>query len=408
MACRNRLNVYVSSILLKLVRIGTYIKLLWKYFWRFGTDNNFILRIAPLRDKTHDSYRNYFPPPCYGFPYGKTTQKIDDPPERYQKYGLFLWPDRLYQDISYFSILLFATLFPFISLIYCEVNNQKNYKFYIAIAILITIAALVKIIFITTANKTLPVLHKIWVLWPESHYSRFLTVPHVLDISHHDKDKEKNKYWHPDKSKIPLSHQPEFYEKGKNTLQEVILHLAIFDHLFYYKKYNKLIKNKNISMESKEINNKRQENKYKNSLKVKGWIYLFSPAIISYLLLLFSFFVSSLFYPSSKEEIEQIPVLLRYPFWYAPLIIIWFALTANMIFKQISFLENLLEDVRDGYYNAHLNLIPQQILKVVNNIPSDKQISKGIEQVESILRWTQTAALVTFFILLEIFSSGFS
>ena len=66
------------------------------------------------------------------------------------------------------------------------------------------------------------------------------------------------------------------------------------------------------------------------------------------------------------------------------------------------------KEIREGYYNTHLHLIPQQILSVLAKIPSDTQISQGIKQVESMLRLVQAAALVTFFILIEIFSSGFS
>jgi hypothetical protein len=286
------------------------------------------------------------------------------------------------------------TLVPFISLLLYDVSIDKTQKIYIPIIILVFIAILIKIIFIITANKTLPVLHQIWALWPESHYDIFLTVPHLSDIERKDKKKDDNKYWKPDRGS-PLSHQPSHYAKGKNTLQEVILHLAIFDYLFHPSENNNLTKKKK----------NKKKNKYKKSLKMNGWFYLFSPAIISYILLLFSFFISAFFYPT--ECTKNIPVLLRYPFWYAPLVIIWFAITANMIFKQISFLENLQEDIRDGYYNAHLDLIPQQILSVIAKVPSDRQISKGIEQVESILRWVQAAALVTFFMLLEVFSSGF-
>ena len=191
-----RLFAYFSSFFSKILQQGTYIR---RTYFHFGTGNDFILRIAPLRDKDHDSYRNYFPPPCYGFPYGKTSYTLEDPPENYQKYGLFLWPDRLYQNAFHFFLLLIATVVPFTSLLCCRSNCEQNTQFYWAITILIFIAALVKIIFIFIATKkNLPVLHQIWALWPESHYSRFLTVPHLSHIARQDKNRNINKYWNPD------------------------------------------------------------------------------------------------------------------------------------------------------------------------------------------------------------------
>jgi hypothetical protein len=396
MACRQQLMQFFRFFLFIILAIlGFFFKIfatlafIKKYFCRFGTDSDFILRVAPLRDQKHGSYRNYFPPPLYGVPPNQHPALNKGKPEHYAKYGLFLWPDRLYQDINYYLLLLSSTLIPFLYLLGAKEGVEVDGKIYYILAALVFIIISMKITFIFVARTSPPVLNQVWSLWPKSHYARFLTVPHFSDIDKTDKHKEKHKYWNPDNSS-PLSHQPSYYAKGKNSLQEVILHLAIFDYLFY----------------PNEAKNNKKGHKYRKSLKVRGWLYLFSPAIITYAYLFILFFISSSLYPTSLTV--KVPVLFQFPFFYTVLIVIWFLLTFGMIVKQIAFLETLQEDIREGYYNAHLDLIPQQILRVVAKIPDDKQISKGIEQVESVLRLVQAGALVTFLMLVEIFSSGFN
>ena len=367
-------------------------KLLFKYLCRFGSKNDFILRVAPLTDKSKDYYRNYFPPPLYGVPPNKKKQEGED----YKKYGLFLWPDYLYVDVRYYLVLLVLTIFPFIYLFKYASESPLLKDACYAIALLLVIVILLRVAFILVALYSPPVLTKIWSLWPETQYQRFLTVPHLTDLHRADKNRnEETQYWQPDKS-LSLLHQPMEYRKGKNTLQEVILSLAIFDFLFHSK------------------NDIGEDEAARKSLKMRGWFYLFSPAIISYFLLMLAFFVSAYFYPANLSEFCQdcqtrkIPALLRLPYFYIPLVIIWSGLTFKMIIRQMNFLQNLQKDVREGRYDVHLELIPQQILNVASNIPSDKQISKGIEKMETILRFVQAGALATFFMMLEIFASAFN
>ena len=368
------------------------VKLLFKYLCRFGSKNDFILRVAPLRDKSKDYYRNYFPPPLYGVPPNKKKPEGED----YKKYGLFLWPDYLYVDVRYYFFLLILTVLPFIYLF--EYTGQASSTKHIcyAVALLLIIAIVLCIAFILVALYSPPVLTKIWSLWPETQYQRFLTVPHLTDLHRADKNKKKTtQYWQPDNS-LSLSHQPMEYRKGKNTLQEVILSLAIFDFLFHSK------------------NDIGEDEAARKSLKMMGWFYLFSPAILSYFLLMLAFFVSAYFYPANLSQfcqgchVNDIPALLKLPYFYIPLVIIWSGLTFKMIIRQMNFLQSLQKDVREGRYDVHLELIPQQILNVVSNIPSDKQISKGIEKMETILRFVQAGALATFFMMLEIFASAFN
>lgn len=390
MACRDRIKQYFSSIQLPAFsNIFKEIRFVSKYFFRFGSDNDFILRIAPLHDKKQDLYRNYFPPPLYGVPPDKLTG-IEG--ETYAKYGLFLWPDSLYKDINRYTLLLLATLIPFIVLFLSGCSFESDNRLYYAIGLLSFLVVCTKVVFILLAKRSPPVLNKVWPMWPESQYSRFLTVPHLSDLDPQDEGKKAQKYWRPDET-TPLSHQPAYYAKGKNSLQEVILHLSVFDFLFYSKD---------------EIS---KGDKAKKSLKKHGWFYLLSPAIISYALLMIAFWVSTAFYPSSLGTggtSTEIPVLFRLPFFYVPLVVSWSVLTFLMIMKQMRFLERLQNEVREGYYNAHLELIPQQILNVISDIPRDEQISKGIEEVGKMLRFVQAGALASYLMMLEIFASGFS
>lgn len=391
----------------KIVYLFDIFLLVRRYYCRFGSNNDFILRVAPLRDKTQSYYRNYFPPPLYGTPPHKMASLSKEEKEYYkkEKYGLFLWPDYLYKDINYYTWLLLAAVLPFVFLYwYSDKTSQIYNMVYGATLLLLVLMVSLRIVFILFALFSPSVLNKVWPLWPESQYHRFLTVPHFTDIARKDhkdrKDKKHthNPYWKPDKSS-PLSHQPMYYRKGKNTLQEVMLHLAIFDFLFHQKN---------------EIGKDEAATK---SLKLRGWFYLLSPAVITYFLLLICFFISVYFYPNQLHDlcclkdkctITQIPALFRLPYFYTLLIIAWSLLTFKMIMRQMRFLERLRKEVREGYYDVHLELIPQQILNVVSDIPSDKQISHGIGEMEKVLRFIQAGALASFFILLEIFSSAFS
>ena len=384
---------FILSFHEKFLNFISVIYLIIKHFCRFGSDNDFILRVAPLRDKTKDYYRNYFPPPLYGIPPNKKNKEG----KQYEKYGLFLWPDYLYVYIRYYFWLLLLTIVPFLYL-YKYIGSANNLIYY-AIVLLIIIAILIRVLFILLSLNAPPVLNKVWALWPESQYQRFLTVPHLTDLHRSDKKKDSSQYWKPDES-LGLSHQPMFYRIGKNTLQEIILSLAIFDFLFQSK------------------NDIGEDEAARKSLKIQGWFYLFSPAIISYFLLMLAFFISAYFYPTNLKEFcpveayycneNAIPALLRLPYFYVFLVVTWSILTFRMIMRQMNFLEKLQKEVREGRYDVHLELIPQQILNVVSTIPSDKQISKGIEKIETMLRFVQAGALASFFMLLEIFSSAFS
>lgn len=374
------------------------LKSVWKYRRRLNSESDFVLRVAPLKNKKNSSYRNYFPPPLYGIPPGRSVEGDNSNPSEYGKYGLFLWPDDLYRDVKRYTWLLLLTIVPFVFLAFYEylccpesLLENRVYYYVLNISILLIITISMKWIFILLFRSSKPVLSQIWRLWPESQYERFSTVPHFTDLAQCDIGKKTNKYWKPDEDS-PLKYQPEYYGKEKQSIQEVMLHFSVFDYLFKKKK-------KGIVY-------------IHNSLKMRGWLFLFSPIWISYLLLLISFFFTSFTYISNFSIISKlppdIPVLVVFPYFYVPLIIIWFSITFNLIIKQIDFLEQLNEDISNGYYEAYLELVPQQILRVVEKLPKTKQIRKGIERVESIVRVVQAGALVSFLMIIEIFSSAYS
>ena len=379
---------------------------------RHGSSSDFILKIAPLNEKKHDAYRNYFPPPHYGIPPGKSGELTEDHSKDHAKYGLFLWPDRLYVNIRNYFVLLLFTLLPFICL-----AIECGWQYLLVAVVLLVVALSIKNIFTLYARKSPPVLSNIWALWTESQYNRFLNVPHLSELA--SKDEEKGKeyfpdqtYWKPDDSG-PLSYQPSYYAKGKKTLQEVMLQLALFNYLFSSdndtKRKDKAPLTEKITTDEKNnavstCKADKQVNQDSNSLRLEGWFYLLTPAIISYVLLFIAFFISTAFYPPS---VKSIPTLFRLPFFYVPLVLFWSYLTFKMILRQMRFLEKLQKEVREGYYDAHLDLIPQQLLTVISHIPNDKQIRKGMNEVAAMLRWVQAGALATFLIVLEIFASGF-
>lgn len=414
MTCRKK---FYQWIVLKLIRLKSIITLIPESSFfvisnicRFGTDNDLILKVAPLRDTKVEAHRNYFPLPGYGVPPGK-KKKYED--EQHNKYGLFLWPDRLYKDVWKYVFLILCTLIPFITL---KIKSADQYTWSIMVAciFLIIIAFAMLVIFILYARTSPPVLSDIWQMWPESQYSRFLNVPHLSELTKSDDGKKGEQFWHrywcPD-TQTSLQHQPSYYRVDKNTLQEVILHLSMFNFLF--------VKCDAADIKKEEAEKPLSQSSvgtflgildYKSSslyrgLERRNWYYLFSPAVISYFLLIISLFISTYFYPDNLDA--QPAPILQIPYFYIVLIVIWSVMTLRMVLRQIDFLEKLQKDVRDGYYDSHLSLVPQQILKVISQIPDDTQISEGIKQVTKVLQYVQAGALLTFLAMLEIFSQAY-
>jgi len=238
----------------------------------FFSKNDFILKVGPLDNwytrifrfiMRTEVERNYFPPPGYGIP-----PKFLNSQNPYVEYGLFLWPGKLTREFFYFILLVNSiALLPYLS------PWLRNYSIGYSIGLVILVSLIVSLLFRAVFMLIPPVLSQVWQKWPESQYDKFLTVPHKVNLKYSDKNrKHEGIYWRPDKA-TPMRHQSSTYASGMNTLQEVMLHLAIFD--FFFSK--------------KEVSD--EENSYQ-SIRIKNWIiYLLSPVWISYGLLLSSFFI---------------------------------------------------------------------------------------------------------------------
>ncbi len=360
----------------------------------FHSSNDFVLRVAPLRKWTDRLFFwkinrkvDYFPPPSYGIPPGKS--KLTDA-QQFSQYGLFLWPGKLSRSFFYFILLILpVAVFPFVNP-YSTWVIENPFYCGLGFILLVTFltAFVLRILFVFMIP---PVLSKIWQEWPVSQYKKFLTVPHLVKISLNDRDKDKNflkvnkHYWEPDTA-TPKRHQTSFYASGMYTLQEVMLHLAIFDFFFHKK--------------TPDDNGKFR------SIKVENWVlYLLSPVWASYLLILFLMLLYQLNPPCFSLDV---PTLFQYPYNFAWVGIVWFIISSWFILKRIDFLKRQEKAVRKGFYNTHLDLIPQQILKVITQIPDEEQIRGGIEKLSVLLRTLQTVGLVSLFMLVEIFSSPYS
>ncbi len=365
---------------------------LWRKYWFFISGkiakrvfvfnkNDFVLRIAPLKKHHLKANRDYYPPPGYGVP--PNARQHSNP--GCEKYGLFLWPARL--NLWFDGFLLFFLVFS-VGLPFWFGFPGENNIFWLKIILGTIFVAIILNSFLYRIIP--PVLSKVWKDWPESQYPLFLTVPNLVDLSRNDKKRKKDEsiYWDPDKE-TPKKHQSSYYATGMYPLQEVILHLAIFDFFFH----NQISSAGKITDDS-------------DSIKMKNWIiYLFSPVWLSYFIILFSLFLYQLLPPSFSLNRATI---IQYPYNIAWLSVFWFIFSSLFVYNRIRLLKKQEKAVLAGYYETHLKLVPQQILNAITQIPSKKQIRDGIEKMEKVSHAIQTVGLVTLLMLVEIFSSPYS
>ena len=362
-----------------------------KYVY-FFSKNDFVLRVAPLSNPYitlsgfvsnrvwgAQSRKLYFPPPGYGIPPRKADFRNPSP---HAQYGLFLWPGKLTRDFFIFMLIVngFVVL-PFIFSKFPLVSSHP-------MLFILGLAFVSGLLFRGLFKIIPPVLSQIWQEWPESQYEHFLTVPHRVELKWSDKSKEKNRdgiYWRPDEA-TPMRHQSSSYAAGMNTLQEVMLHLAIFDFFFH----------------KKEVGETEQF----KSIKTKNWIlYLLAPVWITYGILLFFLLIYQIKLPTFSLNL---PTIVQYPYNFLWATVSWFFLSSFFIISKINILKRQEKAVIKGFYNAHLALIPQQILKAITQIPDEKQIRDGIDKLATLLRTIQTVGLVSLFMIIEIFSSPYS
>ena len=264
-------------------------------------------------------------------------------------------------------------------------------SWWVFLCTLVTISALAIFIFRRLFHTIPPVLFKTWSKWPESQYGLFLNVPHKVDLTLQDYNKKRNKYWDPDTA-TPASQQALHYAQDRHSLQEVILNLALFDFLFRKKS---------------EIVKEGAKNSLYSSVKMDNWLrYFLSPVWISYGLLLLMLFGFLFILPKDINECSDWGMLFNYPNNFSLAVIIWFLISYAFIQGRIKHLEVLYTRIHKGYYHSHLELVPQQILNDISQIPSQEQLSEAIEKMQTLLNYILIGALPSFLLLLEIFSNG--
>lgn len=398
-----------------------------KNFFRWvRAEDDFVLRVAPLHDTKSKAYRDYHPPPGYGVPAGKEGG-LSDEDTNFSKYGLFLWPGEIARR-SFRSVFFTHLFTPFVFILTFgwfpeEWTLFSSIFFFLAYFFSIFLIALTALFYLNWSfSKSPTVLSSIWADWPESQYSKFLNVPYLSILSWKDigkyeaicrksKDQEPDKqkrlklYWKPDKP-IPIKYQSAYYAKGTRTLQEVLMHLAVFDFLFKSKMHvNNQRKASTVNHELDENSNEFWKSSYQYLLKPTT-NYLFKPILINYFTVLGFFLLFSLCVPPSNL-IGEFGLLLHYPFFFTVPVLFWLWFSIKHAREQKAFLIHLYDDIRSNYFNAHLELVPQQILNLLNTLPDEDHVKAGVNNIDNIQRLILTVGIVSFFGLMEIFSSGF-
>lgn len=399
------------------------------------SEEDFVLRVAPIKDKSSKAYRDYHPPPRYGIPAGK-GEALEEKAREFGRYGLYLWPSKIAPKL-FWSVLLTHSLTPLVFLLpICGFNSITTFSFWaIYLVSLLSIAWLSLIVLNIIFSNSPTVLSRIWANWPESQYDKFLNVPHLSTLafkdigkyeqyerrsnalrkkvtdkkSRNDLEDEQTlqglkRYWKPD-STMPMKYQSAYYARGTRTLQEVLLHLAVFDFLFEAKTAETDSQNpKNDS----DLNNSPLffGSVNRHLLKQHSMFFVF-PILIHFFILLGLFLLYALIYtpPSLSNDYG---LLLQYPFFFVVPLVSWFSFSFFYAMRVKKSLMSLYSDIKEEYFNAHLDLVPQQILHVLSELPDHDHIREGISNIERVQGLIQTVAIVSFFALMEIFSSGVS
>jgi len=412
-----------------------------------------------------------FPPPGYGIPpgYEDCIKEYNYKPNK--EYGLYLFPGRINAAFYFLTLLLSGLLFtPFLY------ESGSSYT-----VLIVTYCLLGYIIYKFLFTRMMPVsLTQVWEKWPIPAYELFLSVPHSVYISWHDRltyikktpckndecDKDvlptnyqkpqKYIFWNPD-TKTPMWRQSTESSPNMHTLQELILNLAVFEFLFHRNDHQSASQPSNETSQQKQFITPKVE-----SIREYHWyFFLFSPILINLLLILLSiFFFSALkgeeaiqcssLEPSSKIQekmnktcIEKnyqyssqcyslkssydgkikayndcnekgyqfssgFRLLLHFPYNIVIAVLTWFLFTLFYVSWILATLTDLSKKIRHDYFNAHLDLIPQQILNQLSYIPTQQQIDSSIAYVKTILNWSSSIVFIGLMAVLEIFSQSAS
>ncbi|CAA6828502.1 MAG: Unknown protein [uncultured Thiotrichaceae bacterium] len=397
-------------------------------FLRTRTD--FVLRISSL-SKHHKSRfaGSYYPPPGYGVPPGKNTP--EDGHETKHQYGLYLMTGKVRLWLIAYALMAAFMLLPTIGFdkpigskkeyfsvghwsiffasegegakkifgislkkpMFCHsANGQEgtcleNYLFYFLLFTGFSYGFYRVVYYFMP-----PVLNDVWRLWPLTAYRQFLSVPHLIELKAKDKvktaDKDLHIFWRPDKQAWRARQSTE-YAKGSKSLQEVILDMAFFEMFFNKKNHQKNGMSVTKSPQTINVNH--------------AFWFLLSPVWGNYLFLLISAIFFLVFY-SQHADVDS--MVLKYPYAFIPALICWFLISIMYMTKLFKDLNEMRGKIASGYYQSHFDLVPQQILGALTDIPTSRQIQLAIKQLRVMLNVMGGVAVVVFLAMLEVIGGG--
>lgn len=372
------------------------------------SSSDFILRIAPLRKKDHSI--RYHPPPSYGLPAGKQFISMDSNTHEFSQYGLFLFPGKILRE-SFIPFIVISTiiLLPLPYLIKNSFCFGGSIIWLISFIWLIGLAGL-----FTLAHLTMrwvyylipPLFSQVWQLWPESQYKLFTTVPHRVKLAIKDRKitpSSAEKYWNPDNN-TPMLHQSSEYAKRSNTVQEVLMHLAIFEFFFKNHEYG----NNPSQKDGKDKESQGLDSflGVMESLKVTRWfVYYLAPVWITYFMIIIAMFLYPTFF--NKDDFTSFLVIARFPNNLVLAGFLWLIFSYSFIVRRIQYLQNLHKDIKEGLYNSHLELVPQKIISSITQIPHEKHIFSSIQYMQKALYVLQIFAFANLMMMLEVFSQSY-
>lgn len=345
----------------------------------------FVLQVKPLRNtKVNKVNGEYYPPPGYGVPPGYLTRGKE--PE--VPYGLFLIPANITKFYAYFVIVI-----PFLCFIPFIIVNNQIFIFSFLGSFLAGFVILRFLIF----NQMPIVLYDICRKWPISAYRLFLSVPHDVYLKYSDIKKEKYLFWNPD-GFSQTDRQPAEFSYKNNSLQEVILSMAIFEILFREKEQFVLHKSMNTPFAGMDA-----------SIKTRHWLKLVaSPVIISYVLMfiaLFTYFfwtdtgVNAAYYGCKSGVIYSYPTnFMIASFAWILGVVVHVGLMQRKLFEMHN-------QIRNGYYNSQLEKVPQRLLDdLLMKIPDEEVINQAINSMSSMMKIAGGVMFLGFLGMIEIMS----
>ena len=374
-------------------------------WWQFlFSRSDFLLSVRPkpwgiFRKNSQNS--RYFPPPGYGIPPGHKGLLGSGFYTPKNEYGVYLYPAKL--QILFFLFSVFLPLSLFLPLL--REGQSGSYWGMMFVYWLLSFS-----MYYFLFNKLMPVsLDNVWKKWPIPAYELFLSVPHTVHVSRSDRyTKEKKVYkkvrrhifWNPDVQR-PMYRQSTEHSPDMQSLQELILNLALFEFLFHKKKPTNDFSKDNVQQ-------KNSITRAMETLREERWfIYLFAPVWINFFLISVSLSAFVMLKTVICAESGDWHVVANFPYNFLFSIFTWVLLTAFYVVKILSSLKQLSKKIREGYFNAQLQLIPQQILNELSYIPSHEEIETGMLHLRKIFGWISSVALIGFLAVLEVLSQAY-